>query len=194
MPAFVLPGATRELFTTACALETVCLLEEPERDSAGTELLEETEQETSLCADLLKMINPELMRPYMGAREALSARNPDRARHLLSSLRELWNHLLRALAPDDRVLVWLSQDRKDLLDDKGRPTRKARILYLCRNVNFGALSEFVDQDTSALLELLDLFNRVHQLEPNLTDDQLRTLWIRSESGLMYVLELWRLTS
>ncbi|MCC6346310.1 MAG: hypothetical protein IT388_03905 [Nitrospirales bacterium] len=191
LPAFALPGATREVFITGYASDAIRIPEEPEDedDASVVQLIAEVEQETSGCIGLLQAVDPALARPYIGAHDALRGRNADRARHILSSLREFWNHLLRRLAPDKHVLSWISTDDKDLLHE-GRPTRRARVLYVCRSLNHEPLTEFVVQDTRALVKLVEFFNRVHELEPKLTDEQLRALLLRTDSWLTYILQIW----
>ena len=192
LPAFVLPGATREIYTTSFALETLRPWDERDEDEAETEiqLVAEAELETSGCIALLQQVDPGLARPYIGARDALYGNNADRARHILSSLRELWNHLLRRLAPDDLVAAWIPgvSNQKDLLHD-GKPTRRARVLYVCRELNNEPLTDFLMHDTRALVKLIELFNRVHELETALTDEQLRAILIRTDSWLMYILQI-----
>ena len=192
LPAFVLPGATREIYTTSFALETLRPWDERDEDEAETEIqfVAEAELETSGCIALLQQVDPGLARPYIGARDALYGNNADRARHILSSLRELWNHLLRCLAPDDLVATWIPgvSNQKDLLHD-GKPTRRARVLYVCRELNNDPLTDFLVHDTRALVKMIDLFNRVHELETELTDEQLRAILIRTDSWLMYILQI-----
>jgi hypothetical protein len=192
LPAFVLPGATREIYTTSFALETLRPWDERDEDEAETEIqfVAEAELETSGCIVLLQQVDPGLARPYIGARDALYGNNADRARHILSSLRELWNHLLRRLAPDDLVAAWIPgvSNQKDLLHD-GKPTRRARVLYVCRELNNEPLTDFLMHDTRALVKLIELFNRVHELETALTDEQLRAILIRTDSWLMYILQI-----
>ncbi len=192
LPAFVLPGATREIYTTSFALETLHPWDERDEDEAETEthLVAEAEIETSGCIALLQQVDPGLARPYIGARDALYGNNADRARHILSSLRELWNHLLRRLAPDNLVTAWISglSNHKDLLHD-AKPTRRARVLYVCRELNNGPLTDFLMQDTLALVKMIELFNRVHELETALTDEQLRAILLRTDSWLMYILQI-----
>lgn len=192
LPAFVLPGATREIYTTSFALETLRPWDERDEDEAETEIqfVAEAELETSGCIALLQQVDPGLARPYIGARDALYVNNADRARHILSSLRELWNHLLRRLAPDDLVAAWIPRvpNQKDLLHD-GKPTRRARVLYVCRELNNEPLTDFLMHDTRALVKLIKLFNRVHELETALTDEQLRAILIRTDSWLMYILQI-----
>ena len=192
LPAFVLPGATREIYTTSFALETLRPWDDRDEDEAETEiqLVAEAELETSGCIALLQQVDPGLARPYIGARDALYGNNTDRARHILSSLRELWNHLLRRLAPDDLVAAWIPgvSNQKDLLHE-GRPTRRARVLYVCRELNNEPLTDFLMHDTRALVKLIELFNRVHELETALTDEQLRAILLKTDSWLMYILQI-----
>ena len=192
LPAFVLPGATREIYTTSFALETLRPWDERDEDEAETEiqLVAEVELETSGCIALLQQVDPGLARPYIGARDALYGNNADRARHILSSLRELWNHLLRRLAPDESVAAWIPgiTNQKDLLHE-GKPTRRARVLYVCRELNNDPLTDFLMHDTRALVKMIELFNRVHELETALTDEQLRAIVLKTESWLMYLLQI-----
>lgn len=192
LPTFVLPGATREIYTTSFALESLRPWDERDEDEAETEiqLVAEAELETSGCIALLQQVDPGLARPYIGARDALYGNNADRARHILSSLRELWNHLLRRLAPDDLVAEWIPgvSNQKDLLHD-GKPTRRARVLYVCRELNNDPLTDFLMHDTRALVKMIELFNRVHELEAALTDEQLRAILLRTDSWLMYILQI-----
>ncbi|MFH1882438.1 MAG: hypothetical protein ABIL62_06995 [Planctomycetota bacterium] len=192
LPAFVLPGATREIYTTSFALETLYPWDERDEEDAETEiqLVAEAELETSGCIALLQQVDPGLARPYIGARDALHGNNTDRARHILSSLRELWNHLLRRLAPDDSVAAWIPgiANQKDLLHE-GKPTRRARVLYVCRELNSDPLTDFLLHDTRALVKLIELFNRVHELETALTDEQLRAIVLKTDSWLMYILQI-----
>ena len=192
LPAFVLPGATREIYTTSFALETLRPSDEQDEEEAETEiqLVAEAELETSDCIALLKQVDPSLARPYIGARDALYGNSADRARHILTSLRELWNHLLRRLAPDDLVTAWIPSlaNQKDL-QYEGKPTRRARVLYVCRELNNDPLADFLIHDTQALVKLIVLFNRVHELETELTDEQLRAILLKSDSWLMYILQI-----
>jgi hypothetical protein len=189
LPSYVIPGASREVFTTGRALHKICFARksEPEDDDEVL-LVSEIEQETSLCLSLLEKISPSLVKIYLGARGALKEGNEDRARHILVSLRELWSHLLRTLAPDNMVITWLPEKGDKYLHE-GKPTRKARILYICRDVNHEPLSDFLFDDVRALVSLLRFFNQVHNLEPGLSDDQLNALMLRTDSWLMFILQI-----
>ncbi len=194
LPSFALPDATRELFVTGHAAKVLRISEkaEPEQDPSELQLVAEIEDETSECIALLEAVDPGLARPYLGARHALRGANPDRGRHVLASLRELWNHLLRRIAPDEEVLEWVLKEDDELLHN-GKPTRRARILFVCRDLNHGPLSEFVAQDAQALVALFNLLNRMHQLEPSASDAQLRAVLLRTDSWLTYILQIWNET-
>lgn len=79
-------------------------------------------------------------------------------------------------------------NQKDLLHE-GRPTRRARVLYVCRELNNDPLTDFLMHDTRALVKLIELFNRVHELETELTDEQLRAILLKIDSWLMYILQI-----
>ena len=125
LPRFALPAATREVFLTGYAVDALGISDEAdaEQDSAGIQSVAEIEEEISICIALLSDVDPDLAAPYAGARDALRGTSPDRARHFLSSQRELWNHLLRRIAPDKQVLEWIPKDDEELID-KEKPTRK----------------------------------------------------------------------
>ena len=153
LPTFALPGASREIFTTGYALDAIVTPNKTivDEESSEAQLVAEVKDETSECIELLRSVDPALVQLYVGAREALHGTNADRVRHVLSSLRELWNHLLRRLAPDENIYTWIPEDTTDLLHE-GRPTRRARVLYVCRDLDCDSLSDFLVQDTRALVE------------------------------------------
>lgn len=190
LPSVTLPGATREVLVTGRALNRIVWSQDSseEEDEQDLHLIRDIEEETSPCLGMLQIIDPALARIRSGAGNALMGKNVDRARHVLTSLRELWNHLLRHLAPESDVANWAPKAGSDLLHN-GKPTRRARILYLCRNLNHGPLTDFIVEDSRALVKLVDFFNRVHEKEIELTDDQLRALLLRTDSWLMYIIQI-----
>jgi hypothetical protein len=123
LPAFTLPGATRELFTTSYALDELHITDESQRERGASEiqLIAEVEEETSVCIRLLQKVDPALALPYIGAHDALRGKSVDRTRHVLSSLRELWNHVLRRIAqmrmswlgfPALEMICWMTAARR----------------------------------------------------------------------------------
>ena len=190
LPAFILPGATLEIFTTSLAIKTLRPLDERDEEDTEIQLVAVLEQEKSSCITLLQQVDAGLVRMYIGAWDALLGNNPDRARHALISLRELWNHLLRRLAPDELVKVWIPRiaNQKDL-SHNGKPTRHTRVRYIYRELNNGSLTEFLIHDTQALVKLIELCNLIHESDIGLTDEQLRAILIKNNSSLMYILQI-----
>lgn len=186
MPDFLLPGASREQTLTKYAVELIDA-DGQDQDSV-VEIIEAAVSEIGdqSCSSLLASVHPDLVPVYRGAWEAFESRSGDRARHVLASLRELLTHLLHTLAPDSMVKGW-SNDPEHF--HQNRPTRSARIRFVCRSLEADSFGTFLNNDTKALLELIDLLHRVHELRPCFTDQQLRALIIRTESWIVYLLRV-----
>ncbi len=192
LPAFVLPETSQEAFLHAYCLRNMTSTEDSSVEE--DQLIQVIEEENADCIGLLEYVNPKLIIPFRGAHEAIHQQNTDRKRHILSSLRELWNRLLHKLAPNNEVLPWIpipNRNEEYIVEDK--PTRKARIMYICRNINNGSLSEFVEVDVKALIEFFKALNRVHELDPSLTEAQLNSVLIRSDSAIKYLINIWKET-
>lgn len=187
LPSFVMPSASRELVMAAHTLTTLSS-DDGEVGEDEQVVLADSQEATSDAQELLNQVDPALARAYKGAKEALRSGSVDRARHVLASLRELWNHLLRTLAPDESVLPWAT-GRGNELTQNGKLTRRARLLYICREINHEPLSDFLHSDTKALLDYIQFLNRVHQLEPGLSDQQLNALLLRSDLWLTFTIRV-----
>ena len=199
LPSFVLPGATREISATGYAINVVY----PSSNRGDTEDIDDTEvidlefhpdvrksSDESGLITLLEPIGPEFVRMYRGAVTALSDNNPDRSRHVLTSLRELWNHLIRRLAPQEEVLEWVADqhDRQNYLHN-GRPTRRAKLGYILKSLGADPLRRFVEADTKAMLALYELYDRLHGLDTGLNDEQLIAITLKTESYLVFILRV-----
>lgn len=137
--------------------------------------------------DRLLLFDVTLHPLLLGARASVDSGNPDSPRHAMTSLRELMTQVLHRLAPDDEVRLW-STDREHYRE--GRPTRRARLLFICRDINSGPLVDFVKADVSAGIALVDLLNgSTHVVRSQLTPDQLRSVVARVESLLLFLLSL-----
>lgn len=145
---FALSSASRELVVANYALDKVTV----EAEGEG----EEEEEEERSCLDdirsevpdidtLLRQVNPELVRPYQGVKDAANSDSVDRTRHVLASIRELCNSVLRQLAPTGPVRGWVEREGLGMLH-RGTPTREARVLYICRRFREGPLAGFFDAD------------------------------------------------
>jgi len=185
LPSFVLPSATREIFTTSIALKA--FYSEKERHNAETEIQHQIVFQTGA---LLERFNPSLVKPYIGAWEALRGNNPDRARHILVSIRELLRWSLRQFAPDDSVSAWIpgEANQKGLLH-KGSPTQRSKLLYHYRYLNSGPQSAFVESDIVTWIKLCKKSNRIHQLAISMDDKELEKFFLDVSRLLVSILQI-----
>ena len=176
---------SHEVFREAELLEQITV---PEDEQGALDEYEDiTIPEERPLEDRLGEVNSALPDVLQGAHAALDTDNPDRARHVASSLRELIGRVLHQFAPEDKIRVWSTNPN---YYHNGRPTRKARLLYICREINFKPLSEFVDVDVKSVLTLIDVLSaEAHAISRRLTDRQLQVLVDRTESCLLFLLRL-----
>ena len=124
-----------------------------------------------------------------GARESLKSNNPDRARHITTSVRELFTQVLHGLAPDEEIRKW-SADGDHYHNN--RPTRRARLLYICRKFACDPLTKFVEDDVRAALTLIDSLNAgTHVVQSALTEFQLEAIVYRVEALVLFLLKISR---
>lgn len=189
LPQFILPGATRELYVSTALTETLDQQPEGASSYAPNELADPLYASEGL--KLLARAAPDLHKAYLGAKYVLASASPDKARQVFTSLREVWNHLLRRLAPNEQVHQWIQTTtlRKDGLLHEGNPTRRARGLFICRELECSPLSEFVQADIAGLTKLIDLLNRLHEADLQLTDSQLHLVMTRSDCSLEFMLRI-----
>ena len=170
-----------ELSAVTSEVEPTEGLEEA-RGEIDSELLAETEDDLTR---LVSEFDPDLLIPIRGAREALVKRGTDYERHTATSLREAFTHALHQLAPDDMVKAW-STSKADF-DEKKRPTRAARLRYICREVShtFGG---FLTTDVDLAVQFINEFHRAtHGIAIRITHDQLVTMRTRMEGLLRLML-------
>jgi len=153
------------------------------------EFLTEIEPSVQHMHGLIASIDGQLLPLYQGAIDAITSNNVDRVRHAITSLRELCTHILHKLAPDEAFFKW-NQDESNLYN--GRPTRKGRLSYICRNINYGTFTTFVDQDISVALTFLDLLQKgTHAIKKLYDERQMKALLIRMECLLDFIIRISR---
>ena len=194
LPSFVLPGASRKLYTTAYALDVLTPSENRSNEvtlEEDTLVYAEEDFESAELVCLLERVDPGLATMYTGALEAQRGDNPDRTRHVLTSLRELTNQLLRKLAPNEELLNWIcKQANPRFLDEKRHPTRNARYRYTLRDFPIEPLNDFVECGARTLRNLFGVYNRLHKQDPGISDLQLRSITICAETHLLYMMRFW----
>jgi len=128
---------------------------------------------------------------YEGAVGAMNAPSADSQRHMCVSLRELVTHTIHKLAPDKKAVKYLKTlgDVEEYLDE-GRPTRRGRILYICREIEMGNFSKFVNADAKSTLAFIDLLQEgTHSLEMPYSAPQLTALLSRAEGLLSFLIDV-----
>lgn len=178
--------APMEYFSSANLLEAISVDEDI---TAAEELLKnEIQYENEIQLSIhLPRIDPGLYKMWKGAIEAYHSDNTDKIRHFSTSIRELYTHLIHKLAPDDAIKKW-STDSTNYFE--GRPTRKARLLFICRNINNDAFETFVAKDVAATLAFIDIFQKgTHDIDPIFSPNQLSTIKSKAESTLKFLLEI-----
>jgi hypothetical protein len=147
-------------------------------------------QNRDVLNDFLSRLNPKLIAMRDGAREALKSTNPDRVRHFSISLRELFTQVVDQLAPKSEIQKWSSSPEH--YSSTGKPTRRARLLYICRHINQKPLVRFVEKDIDAALEFMNLFQRgTHDVDAQYTPAQLTALEVRMDSTLRFIFEVFQ---
>jgi hypothetical protein len=184
-PLFIkIPSA--EFFTSSNLIEAISTEDQisSEEEIVKTDI--QYENEYSLSTWLPK-IDSKILNLWKGAVEALNSKNSDRIRHFVTSIRELYTHVLHVLAPDDQIIAWTS--KPEYFSD-GKPTRRARLYYICRNISSAPFSKFVDKDIEATIAFIDLFQKgTHEIDPKFSENHLTTIKCKAETTLRFILEI-----
>ncbi len=179
-------GIPTQLFNTSNLLESISIveIEEIEEEEIKTDIIYENEIGLTYY---LNKLDKDLYKMWIGAKDALESKNPDRIRHFSISLRELMTHVLHSLAPTEQVKQWT----KDPVHfHQGKPTRKARILYICRDIKTSNFENYVNADVNSMIEFINLFQEgSHAKSPSFTDKQLIAMRTKAESTLKFLLEI-----
>lgn len=137
---------------------------------------------------MLADLNADFVTILDEAAEVIFGTSIGRVRHASVSLRELSMHVLHHLAPDDEVLAW-TQDPNHY--HEGRPTRQARVLYVCRHVNYGPYGRYLKKSVNASVAFFDALNGLHEVRPDVCDFQLRLMLTDAIGILRFLLRTAR---
>lgn len=164
--------------------------EREEEDEPRSTVREHIDHENQDALEpLLAERNPDFVAMWRGAMDALTRRGPDWLRHFAISTRELFDHLLRTMAPEDKIRNW-SDDPRDY--SNGRPTRAARLRYIGREIRDASFVEFMKRDVTLTLDMLGYLQEgTHAIAPGFDPTQVFALRLRVESVLRFVLQASR---
>lgn len=175
-----------EFFTGANLLEMISIEEDftTEEELLKNEIQYENEFSLNL---FLPKVNPGLLKMWKGAVETYQSNNSDKVRQFTTSIRELFTHLMHTLAPDDKIKSWSNEPT---FYDKGKPTRKGRLHYICRNISNAPFNKFVDKDVQSTLEFINIFQQgTHSIDDNFSPQQLVAIKSKAETTLKFLLEI-----
>lgn len=142
-------------------------------------------EEDDEVSHLLKDADPGFVRMYEGAIEVLYSGNPEKVRHFSVSLRELFTHIMHSAAPNDEIKAWSCEES---LFHNGKPTRKARLKYITRNLDSPKFEKYLDATIKATNEFLDLFQRgIHAVDSGYTESQLDVMKIQADATIRLLL-------
>ena len=175
-----------EYFSAANLVEVISVEEDVILEEEGLKDEIQYENEVDLNTFLSKL-DKGLYSMWLGAIQAYHSDNPDRIRHFSSSLRELYTHVLHIISPDTEVKNWISDEN---LLHNGRPTRRARLLYVCRNINNYPFGDFVEKDVDSTLAVIDMFQEgTHKIASKFSEKQLLALKCKAECTLKFLLQI-----
>ena len=187
VPLVVIKAPSTEMYLAAH--QAVASTKEAEVSPEEEEFLAEIEPSKQYMCELISSVDVKLLPLYQGAIDAIASRNIDKVRHATTSLRELFTHILHKLTPDEAFFEW---NREESNLSNGRPTRKGRLMYICRNINYGAFITFVERDILAAVAFLDLLQKgTHAIQKPYDDRQLKALLIRMENLLNLIIRISR---
>ncbi len=177
-----------EYFNTSSIIEKISFKgnDDAEEELLTSDLLIENEE---TLTSLLPKMNPDLLNLWLGAKQALESDNIDKVRHFATSARELITQVLHILSPDNDLIRWTNNPVEHI--QNGKPTRKARLLFILRDINNDHFKSFIEADIKAVLQFIDLFQEgAHSVKSKLTDNQLMALKLKAESTLKYLLQIY----
>lgn len=179
LPDYTIPGANQDTILNSYAIYAL------QNNDEDNNFLEE-KTDIASCRYFLEILHPPLLKLFDGAKQSLTSDNPDKVRHVLISLREIFTTVLHTLAPDKLVLPWAIEE--NLISNK-RPTRLARIKFIYKQFNLPTLDDFIEADIKSILSLFAIFHRVHDINFTATSTELEIIFYRAASQLLYILSL-----
>ena len=184
--------ASVEYFSNANLLEAISVEEDVTTEEELLKNEIQYENEYSLNTYLPK-IDSGLLKMWKGAVETFNSNNSDKVRQFTVSIRELFGHVMRILAPEDEINKWTSGTKMatDIsFYDKGKPTRKAKLHFICRNISHEPFNLFVEKDIKATIGFIGIFqDGTHSIESGFTPHQLVAMKSKAETTLKFLLEI-----
>ena len=137
----------------------------------------------------LGMLNPAFPRQFRGSLQRGEERGPDWWTQAAASERKLFLGVLHTAAPDHLVTDWVTNPKQ--LDRLKRPTRRAKIAWLCRSIPNESYRRVLIAELDSALELIELFNTaLHVDEFPEFEQSFPWTQLRLKVAIRYILEIW----
>ena len=138
---------------------------------------------------LLGRLNPVFAAQLRGAMLRSEERGPDWLTQAAVSLRRVLLGVLHTAAPNDLVLLWVTKP-KTQVDQHGRPTRRAKIDWLCRSIRHEGYRESVRAKIDSALAALDLLNKaIHSNACPELEESFTSVSARLKSAIRHIATL-----
>lgn len=180
-------------FLSAAVTEALLIPREIEPDEDYYEGMEDLKNEAldEDLNELLRLINSidlDLGQMLLGARNALESEGPDHLRHHAVSLRGVIDRVIERLASDTKVLEW-NPYGDEYLDDRGEPTRRLRLKYLCRRYQDRPFCSFAEDQVSLVVKTMQyLSDQVHRPKSKFSLEEARLFHGYAEYSLKFIIQ------
>ena len=147
----------------------------------------------------LENIKPGLVRRYEGALQSFLGTNPDKARHVLTSLRKLSHDLLYEIATYKEVKIWIdskpdlhkfnllnNKNESFIYDKEGKFLRKTKLAWLFKKEKRGFLSHFSKSKNQMIESTINLTNELHSDLDNISQKDLCSAMLSAKYTIDYI--------
>lgn len=139
---------------------------------------------------MLKKVDHELVNLYRGARHVIQKKGPDYKRHFSISMRELYREIMNKLANDESILQWTDSPKFFVTGQEKKPTRLARISYICRNLSNNPFNYTLEEGVNSVIWYVDLLGKgSHTKTLHLNDFQMERLMTKMETIIFTILKV-----
>lgn len=186
-PPFAITQPAKEYFLDSRIIRAISIHREVIEEDEEQLYVDLSKETSESIEGHLNSVDPALIPLWQGAISDLNLSGPDSGRHFSVSLRELLTHVIHFLAPDEAISQW-TKDRNHF-DKDGHPTRRTRILYICRNINLVKLERFISKDIDSILAFFDILQEgTHTLNTCFPEYLPELILARARSLLVFLIK------
>jgi len=179
---------TVSVYNAASFVKSIKNIEPDEIINEEKELSEHYSKNAVSNIDLIfKELDNDLQKLWLETKSAYFGNYLGNERHCMFCMRELFTQLIHRFAPDEQILTWTSESK---YFDKGKPTRRARIDFIYRNLNNNFMLEFIKSDIDFTLKINDFLQKAHSTEIPLNKIHKKNIFIKFVSSISMIIEIY----